>query len=109
MQTALCLIQEGQAVANGDQCGGGECLLGWGWGQGNITVARTSPVGSSCSLNNEAGSDEMPPSTCSGGGGKAEGGLSSWSRGHGEQAVWGCSPLADTFPALHVTVDKCGG
>lgn len=58
-------------------------------GDGNITVARTSPVGSSCSLSNEAGSDEMPPSTCSGGGGKAEGGLSSWSRGHREQAGGG--------------------
>lgn len=36
------------------------------WGEDrNITVAHTSPVGSSCFLSNEAGSDEMPPSTCS--------------------------------------------
>lgn len=35
-------------------------------GPGNITVVRTSLVGSSCFLSNEAGSDERPPSTWGG-------------------------------------------
>lgn len=82
-------------------------FIGVGWVQGNITVAHTSPVGSSCFLSNEADSDEMPPSTCSGGG-EAEGGLRSWGRSHRGAAGWGCSPLADAFPALHVAIDECG-
>lgn len=62
-------------------------FIGVGWGQGNITVAHTSPVGSSCFLSNEAGSDEMPPSTCSGEG-EAEGGVSSWGRRQRGKQVW---------------------
>lgn len=74
----------------------------------NITVAHTSPVGSSCFLSNEAGSDEMPPSTCSEGG-KAEEDSGLWQWPEGGKQVGRRSPLADAFPALHVAVDECGG